>query len=310
MTTPATSAATTESTKPPQPPQHPLELHPELPRNRENSFCCGAGGAQFWKEEEEGNQRISDNRFREAQKTLAPAAGEKILAVGCPFCKSMLGSTPTKADSEDIAIKDVAELLLEGVRRSKGLTAAPIPQPAASAAPQPNLEPVTATPAQPPAVETLPTEAPPAATPAEPPVERRKWQPKSAAPTQPAQNPPIAAQLTEQASATEAIRTSPAPERKKWQPKSAGTLPEQIGPGTFSEVTPIAQTTPARAAAPVSATSPNPEAIAPERKKWQPKSATPTPASEPIPTVSTETATSPASTDAPTRKKWNPKKPS
>ncbi len=97
----------------------------ELPRNRENSFCCGAGGAQFWKEEEPGDERISDNRFREVQQTLATAAGEaseKILAVGCPFCKSMLGSTPSKAASEDIAIKDVAELLLEGVRRSKGLT--------------------------------------------------------------------------------------------------------------------------------------------------------------------------------------------
>ena len=48
---------------------------PELSRNRENSFCCGAGGAQFWKEEEPGDERISDNRFREAQQTLATAAG-------------------------------------------------------------------------------------------------------------------------------------------------------------------------------------------------------------------------------------------
>src|SRR5271168_3873700 len=100
---------------------------PELPRNRENAFCCGAGGAQFWKEEEPGDERISDNRFREAQQALAPAAGEKVLAVGCPFCKSMLGSTPSKATREDIAIKDVAELLLEGVRKAKGL-ATPAPE--------------------------------------------------------------------------------------------------------------------------------------------------------------------------------------
>ena len=66
----------------------------ELPRHRENAFCCGAGGAQFWKEEEPGDERISDNRFREVQQTLASATGEKILAVGCPFCKSMLSSTP------------------------------------------------------------------------------------------------------------------------------------------------------------------------------------------------------------------------
>ena len=68
----------------------------ELPRNRENAFCCGAGGAQFWKEEEPGNERISDNRYKEAQQTLASAPDEKVLAVGCPFCKSMLDSTRPK----------------------------------------------------------------------------------------------------------------------------------------------------------------------------------------------------------------------
>ena len=86
----------------------------EMDRTRENSFCCGAGGAQFWKEEEPGDERISDNRFREAEQTLAAASGEKVLAVGCPFCKSMLGSTPGKAES--VAVKDVAELLLEQVQ--------------------------------------------------------------------------------------------------------------------------------------------------------------------------------------------------
>ena len=70
----------------------------EMPRNRENSFCCGAGGAQFWKEEEPGAERISDNRYREAQQTLAAGSQEKVLAVGCPFCKSMLESTPGKGD--------------------------------------------------------------------------------------------------------------------------------------------------------------------------------------------------------------------
>src|SRR6202012_1913495 len=40
----------------------------EMERSRENSFCCGAGGAQFWKEEEPGEQRISDNRYREAER--------------------------------------------------------------------------------------------------------------------------------------------------------------------------------------------------------------------------------------------------
>jgi hypothetical protein len=88
----------------------------ELPRNRENSFCCGAGGAQFWKEEEPGNERISENRYREAEQQLK-GAQDKVLAVGCPFCKSMLESTPGKG-SEALAVRDVAELLLEGVQRS------------------------------------------------------------------------------------------------------------------------------------------------------------------------------------------------
>ena len=87
----------------------------ELPRNRENSFCCGAGGAQFWKEEEPGSERISSNRLREAERSLK-GAGTKVLAVGCPFCKSMLESTPSEG-GEPVAVRDIAELLLEGVRR-------------------------------------------------------------------------------------------------------------------------------------------------------------------------------------------------
>jgi Fe-S oxidoreductase len=99
----------------------------ELGRNREDSFCCGAGGAQFWKEEEPGTERISDNRYREAQHALA-GAGEKVLAVGCPFCKSMLESTPGKTAAETIAVKDVAELLLEGVVKKFGAAATTVPE--------------------------------------------------------------------------------------------------------------------------------------------------------------------------------------
>ena len=89
----------------------------ELERHRAKSFCCGAGGAQFWKEEEPGSERISDNRYREVERSLASASGPKVLAVACPFCKSMLESTPGKGS--DIAVKDVAELLLEGVERKE-----------------------------------------------------------------------------------------------------------------------------------------------------------------------------------------------
>ena len=91
----------------------------DLDRTKENAFCCGAGGAQFWKEEESGAERISENRFHEAQGTLRSSKSEKVLAVGCPFCKSMLQSTPAAGEDHSIVIKDVAELLWEGVQRSK-----------------------------------------------------------------------------------------------------------------------------------------------------------------------------------------------
>ncbi len=103
----------------------------ELDRTRENAFCCGAGGAQFWKEEEPGGERISENRFREVKQRLSAAKHEKTLAVGCPFCKSMLGSTPGRGDGDDIAIKDVAELLLESVQKKRGVAAAASPLAAA-----------------------------------------------------------------------------------------------------------------------------------------------------------------------------------
>jgi Fe-S oxidoreductase len=304
---------------------------PELPRNRENAFCCGAGGAQFWKEEEEGDERISDNRFREAQQTLASATGEKILAVGCPFCKSMLSSTPSKADSEDIAIKDVAELLLEGVRRSKGLTAAPRNEPApispiaaAQSTPEPTAAPVaTASTASTPIFEASLTED----LPATPPPERKKWQPKTSQSPQPAEQsstppPPLTP------AALEATSPSPAPERKKWQPKPAALAPEQTFVQPFvPDLAPIAQPAISESQ---SATAPPlvaaPETTATERKKWQPKSATPAQPIEP-PALKTEEPVAsatpgaaqitpevplpiPEAPPAAPRKKWAPKKPS
>jgi Fe-S oxidoreductase len=89
----------------------------ELERSREKSFCCGAGGAQFWKEEEPGAERVSDNRMREI-KSAVSSEPSKTVAVGCPFCKSMLQSTPEAQDS-GVAIKDVAELMLENLERGR-----------------------------------------------------------------------------------------------------------------------------------------------------------------------------------------------
>jgi len=86
----------------------------EMPRSRENSFCCGAGGAQFWKEEESGTMRVTEDRFREAQST-----GAKVVAAGCPFCKSMLSSSESAGKTGAPAVLDIAELVLENLRRTK-----------------------------------------------------------------------------------------------------------------------------------------------------------------------------------------------
>jgi Fe-S oxidoreductase len=140
----------------------------ELDRNREKSFCCGAGGAQFWKEEEPGTEKISDNRYREAQRALADGEN-RVLAVGCPFCKSMLDSTGARAEGDAIAVKDVAELLLEGVEKKLGKVAVNLPQI------QPSVAVSTA--AAHPADPIVPQVAS-SAEPAAPQVERKKWQPK------------------------------------------------------------------------------------------------------------------------------------
>ena len=79
----------------------------ELPRHRNNSFCCGAGGAQMWKEEEHGQERVNENRFREAMAT-----GKSTLAVGCPFCLAMLTDAGKAAKSE-MKVVDVAEIVAE-----------------------------------------------------------------------------------------------------------------------------------------------------------------------------------------------------
>jgi Fe-S oxidoreductase len=77
----------------------------EMPRNGKKSFCCGAGGAQMWKEEEHGDERVSANRFREAMQT-----GAKTLAVACPFCMIMLNDAKKDARSE-MELLDIAEIV-------------------------------------------------------------------------------------------------------------------------------------------------------------------------------------------------------
>ncbi|NTW13273.1 MAG: (Fe-S)-binding protein, partial [Anaerolineales bacterium] len=82
----------------------------EMPRNGAKSFCCGAGGAQMWKEEEAGSGRVNEARFQEAKAT-----GANTIAVGCPFCLTMMNDA-AKADGGEIQVKDVAELVVERLK--------------------------------------------------------------------------------------------------------------------------------------------------------------------------------------------------
>jgi Fe-S oxidoreductase len=83
----------------------------ELPRHGMQSFCCGAGGAQMWKEEEPGDMRVNEARYQQARET-----GANTIAVGCPFCMTMLNDA-SKADSRGgMQVKDVAEIVAERMR--------------------------------------------------------------------------------------------------------------------------------------------------------------------------------------------------
>lgn len=84
----------------------------EMPRHGNKSFCCGAGGAQMWKEEEHGDARVNAIRFEEAKAT-----GANTLAVGCPFCMVMLNDA--KVDSEDeMQVLDVAEIVAQAMEEN------------------------------------------------------------------------------------------------------------------------------------------------------------------------------------------------
>ena len=93
-------------------PRNVLGAITEMPRNKNNSFCCGAGGAQFWKEEEPGTMRVSENRFLEAQAT-----GATVIAAGCPFCKVMLKSSESAQKENAPDVLDIAQLVAGNLKR-------------------------------------------------------------------------------------------------------------------------------------------------------------------------------------------------
>ncbi|CAB4948548.1 unannotated protein [freshwater metagenome] len=121
------------------PPRELLQVLPgaefvEMERNSEKSFCCGAGGARMWMEENIG-ERINMNRTKEAVGT-----GADQIAVGCPFCRVMLSDGLTMQQSkgearEEVEVLDVAQMLLASVKGEQATKAAPGSSAAAAAAP-------------------------------------------------------------------------------------------------------------------------------------------------------------------------------
>ena len=100
----------------------------EMPRHADRSMCCGAGGARMWMEERIG-QRVNLNRTTEAIDTLdgvAAAGGDGAsaqgtIAVGCPFCRTMISDGLTEKQSEgageNVQVQDVSQMLLTAVKR-------------------------------------------------------------------------------------------------------------------------------------------------------------------------------------------------
>ena len=79
----------------------------EMKRSRSNGLCCGAGGAQMFKDAETGSKEINIERTEEALN-LAP----QIIAAGCPFCNTMLTDGVKSKDKEgDVKVMDIAELI-------------------------------------------------------------------------------------------------------------------------------------------------------------------------------------------------------
>lgn len=79
----------------------------EMKRSRANGLCCGAGGAQMFKEPEKGNKDINIERTEDALETKA-----EIIAAGCPFCNTMLTDGVKHTHNDDKAqVYDIAELI-------------------------------------------------------------------------------------------------------------------------------------------------------------------------------------------------------
>lgn len=83
----------------------------EMKRCRSKGLCCGAGGAQMFKEEEKGTTRVNFERTGEALST-----GAAIIATACPFCNTMVTDGVKHGEKEDqVKVMDLAELIASSI---------------------------------------------------------------------------------------------------------------------------------------------------------------------------------------------------
>lgn len=81
----------------------------ELNRTKQNGLCCGAGGAQMFKEDEPGDKRINTERVEEILAT-----GQKKVVANCPFCITMLqDGIKEKEKQDEVMVLDLAELIVQ-----------------------------------------------------------------------------------------------------------------------------------------------------------------------------------------------------
>ncbi|MEL7529742.1 MAG: (Fe-S)-binding protein [Bacteroidota bacterium] len=79
----------------------------EMKRCRTKGLCCGAGGAQMFKEAENGKKEINIERTEEALET-----GASVIAAACPFCMTMMSDGVKHFEKEDkVVVKDLAEIV-------------------------------------------------------------------------------------------------------------------------------------------------------------------------------------------------------
>ena len=81
----------------------------EMKRSKSNGLCCGAGGAQMFKEAEKGNKEINIERTEDAL-----AVNPDIIATGCPFCNTMMTDGVKHFEKEnEMKVVDIAELIAQ-----------------------------------------------------------------------------------------------------------------------------------------------------------------------------------------------------